>query len=109
MAKYPDIKSTADGVAIVVWVETHITQGACAYPITSTTTMGSGYQAVLASGGTNIWGEKMAFIEPESEHSSASACEGFAVAGGRVTNFTSGQGPGLMKDVLYTISGKGHV
>jgi len=90
----------------VVWVETHITQGACAYPITSSTTMGSGYQAVLANGGTNIWGEKMAFIEPESEHSSASACEGFAVAGGRVTNFTSGQGLVLMKEVLYTISGK---
>jgi pyruvate-ferredoxin/flavodoxin oxidoreductase len=106
MAKYPGIKSTADGAAIVVWVETHITQGACAYPITSSTTMGSGYQAVLANGGTNIWGEKMAFIESESEHSSASACEGFAVAGGRVTNFTSGQGLVLMKEVLYTISGK---
>ena len=106
MAKYPGIKSTADGAAIVVWVETHITQGACAYPITSSTTMGSGYQSVLANGGRNIWGEKMAFIEPESEHSSASACEGFAVAGGRVTNFTSGQGLVLMKEVLYTISGK---
>ena len=68
--------------------------------------MGSGYQAVLANGGTNIWGERMAFIESESEHSSASACEGFALAGGRVTNFTSGQGLVLMKEVLYTISGK---
>ena len=106
MNRFPGIKSTADGAAIVVWVETHITQGACAYPITSSTTMGSGYQAVLANGGTNIWGEKMAFIESESEHSSASACEGFAVAGGRVTNFTSGQGLVLMKEVLYTISGK---
>ena len=106
MAKYPGIKSTADGAAIVVWVETHITQGACAYPITSSTTMGSGYQSVLANGGTNIWGEKMAFIESESEHSSASACEGYALSGGRVTNFTSGQGLVLMKEVLYTISGK---
>ncbi len=92
MAKYPGIKSTADGAAIVVWVETHITQGACAYPITSSTTMGSGYQSVLANGGTNIWGEKMAFIESESEHSSASACEGYALSGGRVTNFTLGRG-----------------
>lgn len=106
MPKYPGIKSTADGAAIVVWVETHITQGACAYPITSSTTMGSGYQAVIANGGTNIWGENMAFIESESEHSSASACEGYALAGGRVTNFTSGQGLVLMKEVLYTISGK---
>ncbi|MDP7564501.1 MAG: 2-oxoacid:acceptor oxidoreductase family protein, partial [Candidatus Marinimicrobia bacterium] len=66
----------------------------------------SGYQAVIANGGTNIWGENMAFIESESEHSAASACEGFSLAGGRVTNFTSGQGLVLMKEVLYTISGK---
>ena len=46
------------------------------------------------------------FIEPESEHSSASAAEGFALAGGRVTNFTAGQGLVLMKEVLYVISGK---
>ena len=45
-------------------------------------------------------------MEPESEHSSASFCEGFALAGGRVTNFTSGQGLVLMKEVLYTIAGK---
>jgi pyruvate-ferredoxin/flavodoxin oxidoreductase len=32
--------------------------------------------------------------------------EGFAAAGGRVTNFTSGQGLVLMKEVLFTISGK---
>src|SRR5439155_20505860 len=35
-----------------------------------------------------------------------SFCEGFAAAGGRVTNFTSGQGLVLMKEVLYTIAGK---
>ena len=106
MSKYPGIETTADGAASVVWVETSITQGACAFPITSSTTMGSGYQAVVANGGTNIWGENMSFIESESEHSSATSCEGFAVAGGRTTNFTSGQGLVLMKEVLYTISGK---
>jgi pyruvate-ferredoxin/flavodoxin oxidoreductase len=91
---------------MVVWVETHITQGACAYPITSSTTMGGGYQVEVANGKRNLWGDELAFIEPESEHSAASTCEGFAVAGGRVTNFTSGQGLILMKEVLYTISGK---
>ena len=75
---------------MVVWVETHITQGACAYPITSSTTMGGGYQAEVANGKHNLWGDELAFTEPESEHSAASTCEGFAVAGGRVTNFTSG-------------------
>jgi pyruvate-ferredoxin/flavodoxin oxidoreductase len=105
-APFPGIPTTADGAGMVVWVETHITQGACAYPITSSTTMGGGYQAEVANGKKNLWGEDLAFIEPESEHSAASTCEGFAVAGGRVTNFTSGQGLILMKEVLYTISGK---
>jgi pyruvate-ferredoxin/flavodoxin oxidoreductase len=104
--EYPGIPTTADGAGMVVWVETHITQGACAYPITSSTTMGGGYQQEVANGTKNLWGEELAFIEPESEHSAATTCEGFAVAGGRVTNFTSGQGLVLMKEVLFTISGK---
>jgi pyruvate-ferredoxin/flavodoxin oxidoreductase len=103
---FPGIPTTSDGAGMVVWVETHITQGACAYPITSSTTMGGGYQAEVANGKTNLWGEMLAFIEPESEHSAATTCEGFAVSGGRVTNFTSGQGLILMKEVLYAISGK---
>ncbi len=54
----------------------------------------------------NLWGDQLVFVEPESEHSAATVCEGFAAAGGRVTNFTSGQGLVLMKEVLYTIAGK---
>ncbi len=104
--QYPGIATTSDGAGTVVWVETHVTQGACAYPITSSTTMGGGYQTEVANGKRNLWGEELAFIEPESEHSAATTCEGFAVAGGRVTNFTSGQGLILMKEVLYTIAGK---
>jgi pyruvate-ferredoxin/flavodoxin oxidoreductase len=104
--RYPGIPTITDGAGAVVWVETHITQAACAYPITSSTTMGGGYSAAVANGQRNLWGDRLLFMEPESEHSSASACEGFALAGGRVTNFTSGQGLVLMKEVLYTISGK---
>jgi len=103
---FPGTPATADGSETVVWVETHITQGACAYPITSSTSMGAGYQAAQANGKKNLWGEPLFFLELESEHSSASTCEGFALAGGRVTNFTSGQGLVLMKEVLYTIAGK---
>src|SRR6201994_2736147 len=104
--QFPGIPTTSDGAGMVVWVETHITQGACAYPITSSTTMGGGYQVEVANGKKNLWGDLLLFVEPESEHSAASFCEGFAIAGGRVTNFTSGQGLVLMKEVLYTISGK---
>jgi len=103
---FPGISTTADGSEAVVWVETHITQGACAYPITPSTNMGGGYQLAVANGQKNLWGETLAFLELESEHSSASTCEGFALAGGRVANFTSGQGLILMKEVLYVIAGK---
>src|SRR4030095_12094576 len=105
-ARYPGIPTITDGSGAVVWVETNITQAACAYPITSSTVMGGGSAAAVSNGMKNLWGDKLLFIEPESEHSSASTCEGFELAGGRVTNFTSGQGLVLMKEVLYTISGK---
>src|SRR5262245_54650852 len=104
--QYPGIPTTCDGAEAVVWVETRISQGSGAYPITSSTTMGGGFNAAVMNGVPNLWGEQLVFIEPESEHSAATICEGFAAAGGRVTNFTSGQGLVLMKEVLYTISGK---
>ena len=104
--QYPGIPTTCDGAETVVWVETRISQGSGAYPITSSTTMGSGFNAAMMNGEPNLWGDQLVFVEPESEHSAATFCEGFAAAGGRVTNFTSGQGLVLMKEVLYTISGK---
>ena len=103
---YPGTPTTCDGAEAVVWVETHISQGSGAYPITSSTTMGGGFNAAMMNGVPNLWGDLLVFVEPESEHSAATFCEGFAQAGGRVTNFTSGQGLVLMKEVLYTISGK---
>src|SRR6266705_968813 len=104
--EYPGMPTTCDGAEAVVHVEIHVAQAAVAYPITSSTTMGGGYNAAVMNGQTNLWGDPLIFFEPESEHSAATVCEGFAVAGGRVTNFTSGQGLVLMKEVLYTISGK---
>ena len=104
--QFPGIPTTCDGAEAVVWVETHISQGSGAFPITSSTTMGGGFNNAVMNGATNLWGDPLVFVEPESEHSAATFCEGFAVAGGRVTNFTSGQGLVLMKEVLYTISGK---
>src|SRR6266568_2179774 len=103
---YPGIPTTCDGAEAVVHVEIRISQAAGAYPITSSTTMGGGFNAAVMNGGKNLWGDSLMFFEPESEHSAATVCEGFAVSGGRVTNFTSGQGLVLMKEVLYTISGK---
>src|SRR3984893_1911210 len=104
--QYPGIPTTCDGAEAVVHVEINVAQAAGAYPITSSTTMGGGFNASVMNGGRNLWGDPLMFFEPESEHSAATVCEGFAAAGRRVTNFTSGQGLVLMKEVLYTISGK---
>lgn len=104
--RFPGIPAVVDGSEAVAHVETRISDGACAYPITPSTTMASLYQAAVADGRANLWGTPLRFLELESEHSSASAAEGFALAGGRVTNFTAGQGLILMKEVLYVISGK---
>src|SRR2546425_2657170 len=104
--EYPGIPTTCDGAEAVVHVEIQVAQAAGAYPITSSTTMGGGFNAAVMNGYKNLWADTLQFFEPESEPSAATVCEGFAVAGGRVTNFTSGQGLVLMKEVLYTIAGK---
>ncbi|MBF0369946.1 MAG: 2-oxoacid:acceptor oxidoreductase family protein [Magnetococcales bacterium] len=103
---YPGIAGTGDGSEAVSYVETRATDGAAAYPITPSTNMGQFFQIAVANGFKNLWDKELAWMELESEHSSASSCEGFTLAGGRITNFTSGQGLILMKEVLYTISGK---
>ena len=103
---FPGIPSIVDGSEAIAHVETRLSEVACAYPITPSTTMAAVFQSAVANGRTNLWGTPLRFVEPESEHSSASAAEGVALAGGRVTNFTAGQGLVLMKEVLYVISGK---
>ncbi|MCC7403092.1 MAG: 2-oxoacid:acceptor oxidoreductase family protein [Bdellovibrionales bacterium] len=103
---FPGLRTTADGSQAVVWVETHTVSAAVSYPITPSTGMGVGFQENVANGAKNLWGETLLFFEPESEHSAASTCEGFALSGGRVSTYTSSQGLVLMKEVLYTIAGK---
>jgi hypothetical protein len=54
----------------------------------------------------NLWGDQLVFVEPESEHSAATFCEGFAAGRGPRDELHLGPGLVLMKEVLYTISGK---
>ena len=103
---FPGIPAVMDGSEAVASVETRLSEIACVYPITPSTTMAAVFQAAVADGRTNLWGTPLRFIEPESEHSSASAAEGAALSGARVTNFTAGQGLVLMKEVLFVIAGK---
>jgi pyruvate-ferredoxin/flavodoxin oxidoreductase len=103
---FPGIPGTSDGASMVVHCEVRGAEAGIAYPITPSTAMGVGFEQYFSNGFHNVFGTPITWVQPESEHSAASSCEGFAVAGGRVTNFTSGQGLVLMKEVLYTISGK---
>jgi pyruvate-ferredoxin/flavodoxin oxidoreductase len=103
---FPGLPAVVDGSEAIAHVEVRISEAACAYPITPSTTMAARFQAAVADGRSNLWGTPLAFVELESEHSSASSAEGFALAGGRATNFTAGQGLILMKEVLYVIAGK---
>ena len=103
---FPGDAAVVDGSEAIASVETRISEIACAYPITPSTTMAAIFQAAVADGRPNLWGTPLRFIELESEHSSASSAEGAALAGARVTNFTAGQGLVLMKEVLFVISGK---
>src|SRR5438045_8946997 len=80
--QYPGIPTTCDGAEAVVHVEIKISQAAGAYPITSSTTMGGGFNGAVMNGLTNLRGDKLMFFEPESEHSAAAACARLAVAGG---------------------------
>src|SRR6187455_3284218 len=66
--EFPGIPTTCDGAEAVVHVEIQISQAAGAYPITSSTTMGGGFNASVMNGGTNLWGDSLMFFEPESEH-----------------------------------------
>jgi hypothetical protein len=104
--RFPGIPAIVDGSEAIAYVDTRLAEVAYAYPITPSTTMAAVFQAAVAEGRSNLWGSPLRSIEPESEHSSASAAEGVALAGGRVTDFTAGQGLILMKEVLYVISGK---
>ena len=104
--RYPGIVSTIDGANAVVWVESQITQAACVFPVPPSAAMADAFAVEFSAAKSNLWEERLQFFVSECPHSAASACEGFTLAGGRVTSFTSGQGLLLMKEVLHSISGK---
>ena len=61
--EYPGIPTTCDGAEAVVHVEINISQAAGAYPITSSTTMGGGFNAAVMNGLTNLWGDSLVFFD----------------------------------------------
>jgi pyruvate-ferredoxin/flavodoxin oxidoreductase len=105
-AKYPGIRTAADGSEAVVWVERHLSQAAYAYGVPPSNRMTERFEREVARGRRNAWDEPLEFHKAESAYGAASMCEGFALAGGRVTTFTGGQGLVQMAEVLHTAAGK---
>jgi pyruvate-ferredoxin/flavodoxin oxidoreductase len=104
--KFPGIRTTADGSEAVVWAESHLSQAAFVYPTPPADRMLERFAGTRAGNGRTLWGESLQLAETECGHSAASACEGFALAGGRVTTFTAGQELLCMSEVLRSSAGK---
>lgn len=104
--KFPGIRTTGDGSDAVVWVESHLCQAAFAHATPPSDRMLERFSRAVSRGGRNLWGEVIQIAPAECGHSAASACEGFALAGGRVTTFTSGQELVSMNEILRSSAGK---
>ena len=104
--KYPGIPQAMDGSEAIVWVETHGSEAAGAYPITPSSQMGEGWALAMAAGMTNVNGRRLLFFEPEGEHAAAGVTAGMSMVGLRAANFSSGQGIAYMHESLYAAAGK---
>jgi pyruvate-ferredoxin/flavodoxin oxidoreductase len=104
--KYPGLRATVDGSEAVAWVEAHVVQAACAFPTPPASRMAERFAREIARTPTNLWNERIDYLVCESAHSAASACEGFALAGGRASSFASGTELVRMAAALYACAGK---
>src|SRR5438067_13174387 len=66
--QYPGIPTTCDGSETVVHVEINVTQASGAFPITSATNMGGGYNSAVMNGDKKMCDDLRIFVGPDSEH-----------------------------------------
>ena len=91
-----------DGADAIVWVESHISQAVCVFPVQPSARMVERF----GQNRVNLWGDRVAVLELESALAAMTAAEGFTLAGGRTTSFTSGPGLAQSAAVLPAIAGK---
>ncbi|MCW5965737.1 MAG: 4Fe-4S binding protein [Bryobacterales bacterium] len=104
--KFPGIVATADGAGAAVWAESHIAQAACSFPVHPAQAMHEAFGDLAASGVRNVFQDLLEVLPAESPADAASTCEGYTLAGGRVTSFVSGQALPAITEVLTTIAGR---
>ena len=68
--------------------------------------MQEAFEDLVGQGIRNVWDQPLECFRAESPQDAASICEGFALAGGRITSFASGQALPAMTEALRTIAGK---
>lgn len=105
-ARFPGIASVEDGASAVAWVESHISQGACGAPGVPGDAIRNAFMAAVKARPRNLWEESVEFLGTETSLATASACEGFALAGGRIAGFVCGQGLVQVKEAMHVIAGK---
>ncbi len=77
------------------------------YPITPSSPMAENADQFVFEGRKNIFGNKLAITQMQSEAGVAGALHGSLVAGAKTTSFTSSQGLLLMIPNMYKIAGEG--
>ncbi|MDY2940815.1 MAG: 2-oxoacid:acceptor oxidoreductase family protein [Varibaculum sp.] len=92
-AKYPGKTAVINGNGAVARVMNMVCGGVIGYPITPSTEISETFEAALAQGQKNVWGQHPFFFEPEGEHSAQSGAMGAALTGGKfISNASSSQG-----------------
>ena len=91
--KYPGKVEVINGNGAVARVMNMVCGGVIGYPITPSTEISETFEAAVAAGQKNVWGQHPFFFEPEGEHSAQSGAMGAALTGGKfISNASSSQG-----------------
>ena len=103
---FKKVMKTMDGNTAAAYVSYAFTEVAAIYPITPSSTMAELVDEWSAYGKTNIFGQKVAVTELQSEGGAAGTVHGSLAAGALTTTYTASQGLLLMIPNMYKIAGE---
>lgn len=97
---------TMDGNTAAAMASYNFTEVAAIYPITPSSDMAEHVDAWAANGRTNIFGQRVAVREMQSEGGAAGTVHGSLQGGALTTTYTASQGLLLMIPNMYKIAGE---
>ena len=98
--------TTIDGNEAVASVAYRLNEVFAIYPITPSSPMAEWCDQWAAEGQKNLWGDRAAVVEMQSEGGAAGAVHGALQAGALTTTFTASQGLLLMIPNMFKIAGE---